>query len=165
MPAYIMDGMSARKPYQHLLISSPHLADIRAQKQRRRDDLLAEMDDHNTAIIKIKTRLNTLVPISTLPSELLADIFQIVVQANRDALVSTSPPYAWVAVTHVCTHWRAVALGTPTLWSDIVLPCRPQCVREMLLRSQGVPLSVHHRAATTRRRQDDLHAQIGRAHV
>ena len=114
------------------------------------------MDMHNAAIIKIKTSLNTLVPMSTLPAEILADIFQIVVQTDRLRAVGTSPPYAWVAITHVCTHWREVALSTPTLWNYIVLPCRLQCVREMLARSQGVPLSIHHRAVTTRRRTEDL---------
>ena len=135
------------------------LVTVRERKQLARESLLADMEKHNLAITRIKTQLNTLVPISMLPPEMLACVFQIAVDTHRDHhhRISTTPPYAWIFLTHVCAHWRAVALATPTLWNEIVLPCRQQWVREMLARSQNVPLVVRHRLPTSfRRPADDL---------
>ena len=53
-----------------------------------------------------------------LPTELLVDIF-------RHARASTTyeayeERYSYpVALSHVCRHWRTVALGAPTLWTNI----------------------------------------------
>ena len=53
-----------------------------------------------------------------------------------------------VTVSHVCRHWRDVALDTPALWSDIDLetgkhaaPSRRRA-SEYLSRSKGYPLSI-----------------------
>lgn len=129
------------------------------QNQDLRNSLLAEMAQHTLAITRIKTRLNTLVSISTLPPELLVMIFQTIVQSYEDHRVVGTSPYAWISFTHVCTHWREVALSIPALWSDIVLPCRLNWVRELLVRSQSAPLYIHHRISTPpHRRTEDLHA-------
>ena len=54
-----------------------------------------------------------------------------------------------VTVSHVCKHWREVALETPALWSDIDLETgrhAPQSYRRAsmyLSRSKGYPLSIY----------------------
>ncbi|CAE6457659.1 unnamed protein product [Rhizoctonia solani] len=67
------------------------------------------------------------VPISRLPPEMLARIFQIVVDdqpelydAARDPFVaSLSLPKYPERLSHVCFGWRHIALTTPSLWTRI----------------------------------------------
>ncbi|KAG9315490.1 hypothetical protein JVU11DRAFT_3103 [Chiua virens] len=58
---------------------------------------------------------------------------------------SISPSFQ-VIVSHVCRHWREVALSTPSIWTTIeVTPecCPPyQHVSTMLERSKGLPIDV-----------------------
>ncbi|KAJ3524158.1 hypothetical protein NM688_g8609 [Phlebia brevispora] len=56
-------------------------------------------------------RWNVLVPIGFLSPEILSYIFQFVA-ADDTSLCLRS-------VTHVCRHWRRVALGDPRLWTTI----------------------------------------------
>lgn len=55
-------------------------------------------------------------------------------------------PFA-VFVSHVCRHWRHVALSTPSLWTTIAFPqlARPPYkLQSMLLeRSQGLPVDIY----------------------
>lgn len=50
-------------------------------------------------------------------------------------------PYRWITVTHICHHWRAVALSAPALWSHVV-PTKLESVSEFLRRSKQAPLSL-----------------------
>ncbi|KAI0280969.1 hypothetical protein BC826DRAFT_437214 [Russula brevipes] len=63
------------------------------------------------------THRNTLAPASVLPPEVLAQIFHLV------AFAESSPPemgsLRWISVTHVCRHWRQVALDDSSLWARI----------------------------------------------
>ena len=56
------------------------------------------------------------------------------------------PPFQIVA-SHVCRHWRHVALSTPSLWTTIVVPpeLRPpyQPVSTLLERSKGLPIDIY----------------------
>lgn len=56
------------------------------------------------------------------------------------------PPFQ-IVVSHVCRHWRNVALSTPTLWTTIVVvpEARPpyDLVTTMLERSKGVPIDIY----------------------
>lgn len=69
-------------------------------------------------------------PIHNLPIELLTEIFQL---ASFDA-----PPVP-VLLSHVCSHWRAVALSLPSLWRVLILSkSKPtQKAKAWLQRSHG----------------------------
>ncbi|KAI0923749.1 hypothetical protein AcW1_006628 [Taiwanofungus camphoratus] len=103
-----------------------------------------EIATHNRAVLELKTRLNTLVPISVLPPEILVEIFIRYARAPKALFLrcNACATYAWVRVTQVCSHWRAVALDCPELWSRIVVIPRLQWTREMLARSKQAPLQV-----------------------
>lgn len=56
---------------------------------------------------------------------------------------SLHPPIqSWIRVSHVCRHWRDVALSSPQLWSHVILNV-PAMAKECLVRSRGVPLYVY----------------------
>jgi hypothetical protein len=59
-----------------------------------------------------------LTTISNLPVELLQEIFSYCT-AFEDPLVGHYAYPAWIAVTHVCSHWRAAALNYSSLWTLI----------------------------------------------
>ncbi|TFK68993.1 hypothetical protein BDN72DRAFT_741733, partial [Pluteus cervinus] len=65
---------------------------------------------------KLRVQRNSLLPISTLPTEVLTEIF---------ALCRIHEDYGWIEmqnllpVTWVCHQWREVALSCATLWAHI----------------------------------------------
>ncbi|KAK7690851.1 hypothetical protein QCA50_005953 [Cerrena zonata] len=96
---------------------------------------------HDSLVDKYR-QLNSMQPVSKLPPELLIGIFEHLVTS---CIQSFSFTYHWVIETlHVYSHWRAVALGAPTLWCYIDL-AKPVASRYMLERSQGCPLEVFER--------------------
>ncbi|KAJ3517652.1 hypothetical protein NMY22_g13917 [Coprinellus aureogranulatus] len=74
-----------------------------------------------------------------LPPEILANIF--LAYSSSCLTGPEQPRYPWIRVTHVCRHWRTVALDCSSMWSTIV-SARPDLVDVLLQRSRGTPLSV-----------------------
>jgi hypothetical protein len=88
----------------------------------------------------LKTRRNTLAPISRLPTELLSRIFITIAYSHFDS--SNGTDLSWIyAVTAVCGHWRAIALECPGLWCFIGF-MYPIWTEEMLKRSKMAPLVI-----------------------
>ncbi len=86
-------------------------------------------------------RRNSLTPVFLLPPELLARVFHF------HALVE--PPWSnlnklgWINVTHVCRHWRQVALDHASLWARISgFPLNTTWVIEQLSRAKNAPLVI-----------------------
>ena len=84
-------------------------------------------------------------PIRRLPPELLSEIFHNCLPQNYDGEAAHK---AVMLPSHVCQHWRDVALSTPTLWTNIVLrvtdknfESRVALVTTWFSRSGGSPLS------------------------
>ncbi|KAK7051329.1 hypothetical protein VNI00_004829 [Paramarasmius palmivorus] len=88
-------------------------------------------------------------PIVHIPSDVLALIFSLCTPAipggkleggSRNS--SRQRLRMWLVVTHICKDWRATALEFPLLWStpDFNLPA---LAREMISRSNSVPLRIH----------------------
>ncbi|KAK0188990.1 hypothetical protein F5146DRAFT_690294 [Armillaria mellea] len=94
----------------------------------------AEILHHEEAVRQLKSRRNTLAPISQLPPEMLSRIF-LFVSYPRER------PLLWINVSHVSQHWRAVALGFPALWSSPPF-MSPTWAHEMLKRSKMAPLTI-----------------------
>lgn len=93
---------------------------------------LSELTDIlKSCSIAVKAARNALMPINHLPVELLTKIFSIVRRLNWKPSVtlsrimiwqdvsSSADPLASVTLSHVCRHWRRVALNDPLLWVDI----------------------------------------------
>ncbi|KDQ61419.1 hypothetical protein JAAARDRAFT_190193 [Jaapia argillacea MUCL 33604] len=112
------------------------------------DPALASIDSeiaaHLESIRELRTKRNSLVPISRLPSEVLANIF-VQYAKQRDLSLEYAfgrPAVWWIAITYVCRYWREVAVATPSLWCSLPFH-RPKWVPEMITRSKMAPLEVN----------------------
>lgn len=79
----------------------------------------------SSALLTLRQRLNTTLPIHRLPVELLAMIMR---HAAAYFLSGRFPwrrqlcdPQVVLTLSSVCTHWRSVALGSSSLWSTLDL--------------------------------------------
>ncbi|KAI0289292.1 hypothetical protein BC826DRAFT_1187913 [Russula brevipes] len=87
------------------------------------------------------THRNTLAPISVLPAEVLTRIFHLVAFAESSR--SSMGSLRWIGITHVCRHWRQVALDDSSLWARISSStARPTWVSEVLARARNAPLAI-----------------------
>jgi hypothetical protein len=98
--------------------------------------------DASKQLTRSLSRYKALTPISTLPPELLSRIFRL--HAREDPPLSPGlHRLGWIAVTHVCRHWRQVALKDPLSWSRIMgFSPSAEWVAEMLVRAQNTPLAI-----------------------
>jgi len=96
-------------------------------------------------LLDLKSRLNRLAPISDLPPEVLSEIFLYTAAVDSEdtysTLWSTWTSYGWIRVSHVCKHWRSVALSCPALWCNLTMT-RREWTTELLARSKKAPLYV-----------------------
>ncbi|KAF7799469.1 hypothetical protein EIP86_010704 [Pleurotus ostreatoroseus] len=129
------------------------------------DDCLKELaevnrryqEDHlrvHSTLNNLRKRYNTLAPISQLPHELIALIFEAFVaeywvsartpirQNGRDHSLYKHSMCGWLVILRVCQHWRAIALDTPSLWTRIELSCEP-FVRLALEHAKDLPLKIY----------------------
>ncbi|KAF7317827.1 F-box domain-containing protein [Mycena kentingensis (nom. inval.)] len=101
-----------------------------------RNDIQARLDAH-------------IYPVLTLPNEIVSEIFLQYIPLHPSPLGDSSP----IKLTQICSKWRHIAHGTPTLWQTIQLPdsagyqrrFSPNCVSTVeawLSRSAALPLSV-----------------------
>ncbi|KAI1794762.1 hypothetical protein LXA43DRAFT_883166, partial [Ganoderma leucocontextum] len=85
-------------------------------------------------------------PIHALPVELLTRIFQLGVDSeplpdDRDPCHLTFE----VSISHVCRHWRQVALHTPLLWTTVHFRTKSHMVRGnlYLVRNARLPIDIY----------------------
>ncbi|KAH9943624.1 hypothetical protein B0H21DRAFT_489238 [Amylocystis lapponica] len=90
-----------------------------------------------------KASRNTLSPFTRLPNELVVEI----ILYAQDWTVSRHA-LPWLKLTHVCRHWRAVALGTPRLWMKFEICEDATLMAAILERSGGAKLQVTSRMNT-----------------
>lgn len=109
-------------------------------------------DENSAESMRIlRSHSNSRLPISRLPNEILLNIFKYYEEEtrldgyNNDDDSSASDEIddvpACLVVTHVCRHWRKVALECPTLWK-FINSTSSVWLDLVLERSQKVPLVV-----------------------
>lgn len=113
------------------------------QRSQTRQELEDSITHHLRCIINIKTQLNSLLPISVLPTEVLAEVFLFRAASCRQTNHHVPIMSGWIALSHVCKHWRTVALGCPSLWNRLVIARHAEWVPELLSRSKELPLSIY----------------------
>jgi len=117
-------------------------ADTPALSSRAQTEIDAELTALKEIMRSLRTRRNSLSPISSIPPEILGAIF---VHHDQEMQLLYDPDdftvRSWPIVAHICRHWREVALGTPELWATPFLNSS-RATEEMLMRSKMVPLNL-----------------------
>lgn len=100
--------------------------------------------------VGLRSHRNRFAPIDRLPPEIFSYIFEYVVQPDSDRTVKSQKaateriPEMWalLALSQVCSRWRAIALQTPTLWTHV--DNRHEATLEAYLNRSGtMPLRLH----------------------
>jgi hypothetical protein len=121
--------------------------------QQALDDEIKSWQESTRAL---RSRRNTLAPISRLSSETLASIFFYFPSCPWYKVYGYYSPFkerhspqkdlghlGWIVVTHVCRRWREIALENPGLWSCIDFTrLTSACVAELLARAKMTPLHL-----------------------
>ncbi|KAF8189677.1 hypothetical protein BJ912DRAFT_878727 [Pholiota molesta] len=113
----------------------------------RIDDIIKQQQDScnklQTCILAMKLQRNGLLPISRLPPEIMCYIFTLGQLPDRELYFGEPrrDRLDWINFTHVCRHWRDIALNSPTLWVDLPVG-NFRWVEEMLERSKGSGLII-----------------------
>ncbi|KZT64940.1 hypothetical protein DAEQUDRAFT_759643 [Daedalea quercina L-15889] len=107
-----------------------------------REEIEGEITRYLAYVAALRTHLNTFTPISVLPPEVLCEVFLHVAGVGKHDISSSPTPYRWISVSHVCKHWRAVALNCPVLWGNVTVTPQVEWMTELLERSKSAPLYV-----------------------
>jgi hypothetical protein len=111
-----------------------------SSREIERQKLDKEIQHASEVLRMLKTRRNSLAPISRLPTEILARIFTTIAHSYLDNFGYRE--LSWIySVTAVCGHWRAIALECTSLWCFISVECQ-NWTEVMLERSKMAPLIV-----------------------
>jgi hypothetical protein len=113
----------------------------------------AEIKSLEESIRSLKHRRNSLAPISSLPTEIISNIFSILrVPVAPSPLtlptLSEKPDnLPWFRISHVCRHWREITLNQPLFWSHLRLAnFTLEGAGEMIARAKMLPLHLEARA-------------------
>ncbi|KAI0040298.1 hypothetical protein FA95DRAFT_900403 [Auriscalpium vulgare] len=120
-------------------MSSLQAKQKKTAKAVRLDNEISRIETHLRSLRQLRN--STQSPASCLPVEVLAHVFSFLRVSHFKPHRSPNFPPAWVAVTHVCSRWREVALSFPALWSNIVV-YNPDWLEATLARSKATPLSL-----------------------
>ncbi|KAI0027006.1 hypothetical protein K488DRAFT_74894 [Vararia minispora EC-137] len=82
------------------------------------DDEIAAI---RTILATAQTQRNSLVPCSSLPSEILSRVFECLafLEPISSSHYSLREKLGWTVITQVCRFWRDVAVGHGILWADL----------------------------------------------
>ncbi|EMD32139.1 hypothetical protein CERSUDRAFT_119114 [Gelatoporia subvermispora B] len=98
-----------------------------------------------TSLALVRQKLNRQLPINRLPHDILSTIFHCVPEPEKFPYPTPewelyAPNCASVSrLTQVCTHWRDIAINTPTLWRRLGDALPVPTIRE---RACGTPLDL-----------------------
>lgn len=144
---YEQTGMLARVPRMFLDHVTNELALITSYE--------ATIQQAKSLISQARNSSTSLVPIHSLPSEILSRIFYLVVGArpcgasDNSGNNSSLPKYPDF-LTHVCSRWRRISIGLPMLWSHIdilhlhsMTPGFVARAKACAARAKHAPLEIH----------------------
>lgn len=97
--------------------------------------------EFGAAMQQLRSQCNALAPISPLPPEVLALVFRFL--SFEDPPFSIIHDLGWIRATHVCRHWRQVALDNSSLWARISgVWMNMEAYSEILARARSAPLDI-----------------------
>ncbi|KZV68576.1 hypothetical protein PENSPDRAFT_653075 [Peniophora sp. CONT] len=111
----------------------------------------SELDSLMQAVFQARRMRNLKAGPCALPTEIIVGIFeclQLEWRPQRGVEYGSGNVVfyiGWISVSHVCSLWREVALGTPSLWSRAtlnILDISHKFIPDILLRSQSALLDI-----------------------
>ena len=117
------------------------------ESHTHRERLAARIQHLRSEIHALEDCYNSLSLPNRVPSEILSNIFLCLLLEGRDRdnlggfRANDTGGLEWIRVTHVCRHWREVALGCQTLWAHLSF-ASPEFTETMLARAKNAPLHV-----------------------
>ena len=112
-------------------------------REYQRQAIDAEIKSLEESIRTLRHRRNAIAPISSLPTEVIALILSISRHLFRGFAHGKPNHLAWLRVTHVCHHWREIALNNSLFWSHIDFTnITSASTAEMLVRAKKAPLHL-----------------------
>ena len=112
-------------------------------REYQRQAIDAEIKSLEGSIRTLRHRRNAIAPISSLPTEVIAFILSISRHLFRGFAHEKPNHLAWLRVTHVCHHWREIALNNSLFWSHIdFTDFTSASTAEMLVRAKKAPLHL-----------------------
>ncbi|KAF5324010.1 hypothetical protein D9611_008268 [Ephemerocybe angulata] len=152
--------------------SASEIVQLKAQVQDW-DQVIADLDRDLNALQQVQQHLARqrqrcvlsknkyealLEPIRRVPDEILAAVFLECLPQEPEGWAAMTPTegtkHPAIILTHVCRHWRNLAMGTPRLWAqvDLRVPSRPyrartiprltHLVRVFTQRSRACPMTI-----------------------
>ncbi|KAH9058298.1 hypothetical protein EDB87DRAFT_1685470 [Lactarius vividus] len=113
------------------------------------DAQLESLEESIQTLTTLRLRRNTLAPISSLPTEVIATIFfflRLRVTFSDPELDERPDNLAWLRVTDVCHQWREIALSQPLFWDYVDFNTVSSAgAAEILARAKTVPLHLEAR--------------------
>ncbi|KAH9170564.1 hypothetical protein EDB89DRAFT_2230573 [Lactarius sanguifluus] len=126
-------------------------ANTREYQRQAIDAQIESLEESIRTLRTLRLRRNTLAPVSSLPTEVIATIF-FFLRSRVTSESSASEPderpddLAWLRVTHVCHQWREIALNQPLFWDYVNFnTVSPAGAAEILARAKTVPLHLEAR--------------------
>ncbi|KIP12734.1 hypothetical protein PHLGIDRAFT_134042 [Phlebiopsis gigantea 11061_1 CR5-6] len=119
------------------------LESLAAQETQHRDGL-RRIQQRRELLIAQRTMIERRRTIYSLPTEVLLHVFHFFVQWDEDDW-QEGDEIDWraMALSHVCSTWRAAVLNTSSLWACLDFSRYP-AVRPMIARSKEQPVDVVH---------------------
>ncbi|KAF6747560.1 hypothetical protein DFP72DRAFT_1075228 [Ephemerocybe angulata] len=124
---------------QRTRVEGPQTVDELKTEIEHVETLMQSLATHRSGL---RQRINSLAPISRLPPEILLLVFTHCLSPA----IATTPLFLGA----ICARWRALAWGTPLLWSKLVLrvsrlhgPAQLRLLEAWLLRAGTLPLHIH----------------------
>ncbi|TFK58401.1 hypothetical protein BDN72DRAFT_906771 [Pluteus cervinus] len=107
----------------------PHPFDPHFHLRSKLEEEILELESR---LQTLRLKRNALLPISSLPEEVLVEIFLLANTSNKSGLVVSG----WIVkMGWVCHTWRKLALDHPLLWTEITEELCERWTREFLKRS------------------------------
>lgn len=143
-------------PNEASLDDAINSAQLEISQSSLREEMLGRAQVY---LSKARNRSPTLISFNKLPPEIITRIFQDAAETSCDcdssptafSVLSDHSPSTLLSITHVCTHWREIAINMPSLWSHVTItPNRhghftkiTNCAQMWFDRAGDVKLYIH----------------------
>ncbi|KAH9170563.1 hypothetical protein EDB89DRAFT_1274107 [Lactarius sanguifluus] len=115
-------------------------------REYQRQAIDAQIESLEESLRTLRLRRNTLAPVSSLPAEVIDNIFSFLRSRVTLSASKLGDGLVWLRVAHVCHQWREIALNQPLFWSHVDFTVISSAgAAEILARAKTVPLHLEAR--------------------